>query len=115
MSDPLPDYLALAELIISRAGANAIHEFLALKKPMLLIPLPLSASRGDQILNAESFQKRGFARVLEEENITAESFVAAVNGLYDARGEYIDAMDHADSIDGTEKICEMIKNYLNRF
>ena len=115
VSDPLPDYLALAELIISRAGANAIHEFLALKKPMLLIPLPLSASRGDQILNAESFQKRGFARVLEEEKITAESFVAAVNGLYDARGEYIDAMDHADSIDGTEKICEMIKSYLNRF
>ena len=112
VSDPLPDYLALAELIISRAGANAIHEFLALKKPMLLIPLPLSASRGDQILNAESFRKRGFAAVLEEEKITPESFVSAVNDLYDGRETYIDAMAHADSIDGTAKICEMIKSYL---
>ncbi len=112
VSDELPDYLALSDVIISRAGANAIHEFLALKKPMLLIPLPLTASRGDQILNAASFKKRGFAEVLEEEKLTAETLSEAVNALYDDREKYISAMEDAPSVDGTEKICEMIKEYL---
>lgn len=109
VSKELPDYFALTDIIISRAGANAIHEFLALKKPMLLIPLPLSASRGDQILNAESFQKRGIAKVLEEEKVTQETLLAAVNELEADSGKMIAAMSGHCITDGTEKVLSVIK------
>ena len=65
----MPDVLAAADLILSRAGSNAIFEFLALQKPHLLVPLPLTASRGDQILNARAFAAEGYSRVLAEEDM----------------------------------------------
>ena len=114
VSDPLPDYLALCDIIVSRAGANAIHEFLALKKPMLLIPLPLTASRGDQILNAESFEKRGFAAVLDESSITPDTFVKAVLDLYGSKGEYTEKMRNEENIDGTDKIIGLIKERISK-
>ena len=61
ISDELRDLLAASDLVISRAGANAICELLALHKPNILIPLSAAASRGDQILNAESFEQQGFS------------------------------------------------------
>ena len=70
-----------ADYIVSRAGANSIFEFLALKKPTLLIPLSRKASRGDQILNANSFKKEGYSLVLEEEEITKESFLSYLEEL----------------------------------
>ena len=60
----LPDLFALCDIVISRAGANAICELLALRKPTLLIPLPAKSSRGDQILNARSFERQGFSMAL---------------------------------------------------
>lgn len=108
VSHELPDYLALADIIISRAGSNAIHEFLALKKPMLLIPLPLSASRGDQILNAKSFEARGFASVLNEEDVTQETLLAAIHSVSDRKMDMIAAMGSAENTDGTEAVCRMI-------
>ena len=73
IKDELSDLFALSDLVISRAGANAICEISALKKPNLLIPLSANASRGDQILNARSFEKLGYSKVLEEEEITNEA------------------------------------------
>ena len=79
----LADLFALADIVISRAGANAICELSALNKPNLLIPLSARASRGDQILNAHSFERLGYKReVLEEEEITKESLLDAVRDLY---------------------------------
>lgn len=69
IKEELRDLLAAADLIISRAGANAICEILALRKPNILIPLPAAASRGDQILNAESFQKQGFSYLLPKKRL----------------------------------------------
>ena len=63
----LCDLLDAADMVISRAGANAICELLALHKPNILIPLSLEASRGDQILNAASFEKQGFSYVIRED------------------------------------------------
>ena len=108
VSEQLPDYMALAEIIVSRAGANAIHEFLALHKPMLLIPLPLSASRGDQILNAKSFEKRGIAMVLEEENMSPEALVNALAELREKSPELIHKMQNDSISNGTEKVLEVI-------
>lgn len=77
IQDELANLFALCDVVVSRAGANAICELLALRKPALLIPLSAKASRGDQILNAKSFERQGFSMVLEEETLTKENFLSA--------------------------------------
>lgn len=108
ISDELPDAFALADFIISRAGSNAIHEFLALHKPMLLIPLPLTSSRGDQILNAASFEKRGFAIVLREERVSQSTFMSAVSYVEKDKQKMIEAMEACDNTDGAAVIADII-------
>ena len=107
----LTHMFALASIVISRAGANAISEICALSKPNLLIPLSAKASRGDQVLNAKSFEKQGFSMVLEEEQLTAESFRAAVFSLYENRQSYIDAMNASANTDSISKIVSLINKY----
>lgn len=109
IKDELPDLFALADVVISRAGANAICEIKALNKPNLLIPLSAKASRGDQILNARSFQRQGFSMVLEEEEITDKSLLNAIRELYHNRQSYIDAMSGSNTIDSIEKITNLIQ------
>lgn len=104
----LPHLMAMADLVVSRAGANSIYEFLALKIPALLIPLPLSASRGDQILNARSFEKQGFAKVLMQEDLTNQTLYESIMSLYLDREKYINAMNKSDVGNGIEKILELI-------
>ena len=109
VSDGLNDLFAAADFIVSRAGSNSISEFLALKKPHLLIPLSARASRGDQILNAASFEKQGFARVLDEDEMTAESMKKEIFELYENKEKYVAAMGHAASGDGVEAVMTQIK------
>lgn len=92
VSGGLADLMALADVVVSRAGATSIFEFLALRKPMLLIPLTRQASRGDQILNARSFAERGFAEVAEEESLTPELLLEKTVRLYGERDRYTEAM-----------------------
>lgn len=108
-SSELTDMFALADMAISRAGANSICELLALHKPNILIPLSAAASRGDQVLNANSFKKQGFSYVLEEEHLTAESLLKAVQEVYDNRQKYIDAMAQSGQIDSIGTIVDLIK------
>ncbi len=109
ISGELPDLFAMTDLVISRAGANAICELLALRKPSLLIPLTAAASRGDQILNAKSFAKQGFAMLLEEEQVTNESLLDAVRTLYAERDTYIQAMEKSEMGDAIKTITELIE------
>ncbi|MGA2639748.1 MAG: undecaprenyldiphospho-muramoylpentapeptide beta-N-acetylglucosaminyltransferase [Spirochaetia bacterium] len=81
--DELPDIMAAADLVISRAGANTLAEIAALGKPSILIPLPMRGSRGDQLKNAAIFRSRGAALILEEEGTTSEALVAAVESLFE--------------------------------
>jgi UDP-N-acetylglucosamine--N-acetylmuramyl-(pentapeptide) pyrophosphoryl-undecaprenol N-acetylglucosamine transferase len=81
IGDELPDMMAAADLVVSRAGANTLSEMAALGKPMLLIPLPTSGSRGDQLRNAEVFRRAGAALVFREEETTPEVFLSAVESL----------------------------------
>ena len=106
----LADLFAMADIVISRAGANAICELQALKKPNLLIPLSANASRGDQILNARSFEKQGFSMVLEEESITDEVLLKAIHDLYDHRENYRAAMENAPGQDSISVICDLIRS-----
>lgn len=104
----LADLFALADVVVSRAGANAICELLELRKPNLLIPLSAAASRGDQILNAKSFQKQGFSEVLQEEEITPELLLQSIQKLYDNRASYIQAMEQSAASDAVDTIIKLI-------
>lgn len=104
----LSDLMDAADLVISRAGANAICELLALKKPAILVPLSQAASRGDQILNAASFEKQGYSYVLREEELSGESLLDAVNKVYAAKGTYIDNMKKSPMNNAIDTIIGLI-------
>ena len=111
VNEELKDLFAAADVIISRSGSNSISEFLALKKPSLLIPLSANASRGDQILNAESFERQGFSKVLQEENI--DKLEEEVRDLYNNRQKYIDAMEKSSASNGVDMIINEINKAAN--
>ena len=113
IKDEMADLFALADVVVSRAGANAVFELLALKKPMLLLPLSGASTRGDQELNAEYFKKRGYARVLLADEVNAESVCKEVNALYEARGTFIETMQNAEGVDGTGMILRLIYEAAN--
>lgn len=105
----LSDLLDAADIIISRAGANAICEILALRKPNILIPLSAAASRGDQILNAASFEKEGYSYVIREEDLNSDSLLAAIDTVYSEREKYIKKMNESTQNDAVSMIVGMIK------
>lgn len=108
--DEMKDLFALSEIVVSRAGANAICELLALHKPNLLIPLPASASRGDQLLNAESFRKQGFSMVLDEDkDLTEESLVKAVRELYEKREDFKKTMLTSSQTNAVMTVVKLIE------
>ena len=104
----LKDIFAMADVVISRAGANAICELLALKKPNILIPLPSSSSRGDQLLNAQSFEAQGFSIVLNEDDLTPELLSDKVHELYFTRQTYHEAMSKSGQMDSIRTIMALI-------
>ena len=110
IKNELRDIFSLADIVISRAGANAICELLALRKPNLLIPLSANASRGDQILNARSFERQGFSMVLEEEDLSKDTLLDSVQKLYNDRGTFIDAMRNSNQQDSIQTIIQLIEN-----
>ncbi len=105
----LKNLFAMADIVISRAGANAICELLALKKPNILIPLPASSSRGDQLLNAKSFEAQGFSIVIHEEELTTELLVDKVHELYFSRQTFRDAMNESGQMDSIGTIVQLIE------
>ncbi len=109
IQDELKDLFALADVVISRAGANAICELLALKKPNLLIPLSAKASRGDQILNARSFERQGFSMVLEEESLTDEVLLDCIRKLYDQKDTYVANMNQSSQADSINTVIQLIE------
>ncbi len=111
ISKELSDLFALSDLVISRAGANAICEIKALKKPNLLIPLSAKASRGDQILNAKSFERQGFSVVIEEENLSDKTLLDGITNLYEHREDYITAMEQSQQKDAISLIVDMFEEY----
>ncbi|HLO12551.1 MAG TPA: glycosyltransferase, partial [Pseudoneobacillus sp.] len=107
--DELPDILAATDTVITRGGSNAIFEFLALKIPMLIIPLSKAQSRGDQILNAKSFQEKGYSKTLEEEELNAESLAMNLENLERNRASFISAMGTSSQGNAIQMILEEIE------
>lgn len=114
ISDELKDLFALSDIVISRAGANSICEFLALRKPALLIPLSSAASRGDQILNAHSFEKQGYASVLEEEQLKGDSLYEALISLWENRESYVNAMAASPMGNSIETIVGLLEDLVSQ-
>lgn len=108
----IENYLSLADIIISRAGSNAIFEFLALKKPMILIPLPLDQSRGDQILNADYFSKNGLAEVIYQEKLNYKTLEEKLNYINNNKNKIIKNLNNYKLDNGTNIILKEIKNKL---
>ena len=108
VKDDLKDIFAMADIVVSRAGANAICELLALKKPNLLIPL-VSGSRGDQILNAKSFEAQGFSMVLSEDDITETALTDKVHELFFTRQTYVDNMEKSNQLGAIATITGLIE------
>lgn len=109
IKNELADLFALSDIVISRAGANAICEISALHKPNLLIPLSANASRGDQILNARSFERQGFSMVLEEEEITDQKLLDSIRSLYSNRHSYEETMGAGKQMDSIHHILSLIQ------
>lgn len=105
----MKDIFAMADIVISRAGANAISELLSLKKPNILIPLPASSSRGDQLLNAKSFESQGFSIVIDEDDLTKKLLLEKIQELYFNRKSYVEAMRQSSQRDSISTITELIE------
>lgn len=112
LHDQLRHVLAVTDLVVSRAGATMLFELLALKKPHLLIPLSIKASRGDQILNAESFERQGYSMVLKEESLNRKSLLRAVEKLYAQRSQYTDKMSTANEEAALHQVLAVIEKAL---
>lgn len=109
LKSEMKDIFAMADVVISRAGANAICELLALKKPNLLIPLPAGSSRGDQILNAASFESQGFSMVIDEDILTDNLLADKVMELYCSRQSYIDTMEKSGQYNSILTIMNLLE------
>lgn len=109
LDEDLKHAFAAADIVVSRAGANAICELVALKKPNLLIPLPTGGSRGDQLLNAASFESQGFSFVLKEEDLNEETLLSGIQAVYCNRQSYIEAMSKTSQIQSVLTILKLIE------
>jgi len=114
VTQELPDLFAAADLMLSRAGANAIFEILALQIPALLVPLPKEASRGDQILNAEYFRSKGFSHVLAQAEITPDTLLAAIRRLQQDAPALREAMKNSGMSDGTRNVINVILSVVEK-
>lgn len=108
VNEELADLFAMADIVISRAGANAICELLALRKPSILVPLPSTSSRGDQILNARSFEKQGYSMVIDDDDLE-DKILDGVKELYANRAKYITAMEASSQINAIPVIMDLIE------
>lgn len=107
-AENIEDFFAFADIVICRSGANTIFELLALTKPMILIPLPKSQSRGDQIANAKSFKENGYAELIEQENLSLNSLIKTIDKVKNNRVDIVNKMKTAKIKDANESILRVI-------
>jgi UDP-N-acetylglucosamine--N-acetylmuramyl-(pentapeptide) pyrophosphoryl-undecaprenol N-acetylglucosamine transferase len=108
VKNELKDIFAMADIVVSRAGANSICELLALKKPNILIPLSTKSSRGDQMLNARSFEQQGFSMVIDNDDLDEDILVETIGDLYNNREKFVEAMSKSNLHSATNTIVKII-------
>ena len=107
IKEEMKDLLAMADLVLSRSGANAISEILALRKPNILIPLP--SGRGDQLLNADSYEAQGFSIVINEDDLTTKVLLQKVEELWQNKETYVKTMSESKQRDAIGQIMGLIE------
>lgn len=109
----IENYMAVADLCISRAGSNAIFELLATRTPMILIPLPkTTASRGDQVDNAEYFKSKHFATVIPQDTLSPDTLISNIKQTLSKRNFYVSHMNKSSNSIGNHTIINIMKEYL---
>lgn len=103
--------LNAASICVSRAGSNTLFELLSLKIPCLLIPLPKGNSRGDQVLNAEYFQKLGLVHVLPQNVLTPQSLITAINSTFNNKDIIIKNLAKNSITDSSKTIAKLLASY----
>ncbi|HQK63558.1 MAG TPA: undecaprenyldiphospho-muramoylpentapeptide beta-N-acetylglucosaminyltransferase [Candidatus Staskawiczbacteria bacterium] len=112
IGEQFPNVLAMSQMVVARAGSNSIFEFLFMKKPMILIPLPLKSSRGDQILNAKIFKDKGYCEVINDEDLENVSLENVIRMIYSNKDHYINNMQDINFSDNAKKVYKfIIKRY----
>ncbi|SFC84458.1 undecaprenyldiphospho-muramoylpentapeptide beta-N-acetylglucosaminyltransferase [Butyrivibrio sp. YAB3001] len=114
VKNELKDIFAMADIVVSRAGANSICELLALRKPNILIPLSTKSSRGDQMLNARSFEKQGFSLVIDNDELDEDILVETIEDLYENREQFIENMHRSSLHSATDTIVDIIVEEMNK-
>lgn len=114
VTEELPHLLAASELVVSRAGANALYELLVLQKPHVLIPLSAQVSRGDQVQNARYFEQQGISVVIREEALTQETLLAAINDVEQRRATILESLKKLNLSSGTTAVIALIKSTIDK-
>ena len=109
-TDELADLFAAAAVVVSRSGANALYEILALEKPHVLIPLPLAVSRGDQVQNARYFQEAGISLVINEAQLTPELLLDTLDQALETQDEVIAKIKKRHIHSATDQIISIIED-----
>ncbi|WP_018756810.1 undecaprenyldiphospho-muramoylpentapeptide beta-N-acetylglucosaminyltransferase [Paenibacillus terrigena] len=109
VGDELPNLIAMADIVVSRAGSNSMMELLTLHKPMLLIPHAYGGSVKGQVVNAQYFHKKGYASLLLEHDMTEQAFMEAMMELYQNRRTYAKAMRLHQDGEGANQIMACIR------
>ncbi len=113
VKNEMKDIFAMADVVVSRAGANAICELAALHKPNVLIPLSAKSSRGDQIINAKSFEQQGFSVVIDNEELDEDILVESIFDVYEHRDKFIEKMKQSNQFGATETILKIIEDAIS--
>ncbi len=91
------DLLAATDIVVTRSGSNAIFEFWSLNIPMLLVPLPSNASRGEQTSNAKNFRSKGFAEILLDKDLAQNGLLLAqIDKMYQNLDTYRNNIKNSD-------------------
>ncbi len=114
VKNELKDIFAMADIVVSRAGANSICELLALKKPNILIPLSTKSSRGDQMLNARSFEEQGFSMVIDNDDLDEDILLETIEELYRTKDKYVEAMSKSNLHSATNTIVKIINDEIKK-
>ena len=112
MTKDINNLYNLADFVIGRSGAGVTAECYFKNLPMILIPLENKSTRGDQVLNAEYYQKQGVATILKESDLTPTKLYNSVINFSKNLDQYKQKYKKQIKINGKEKVLQLIKEYL---
>ncbi|CRH93310.1 UDPdiphospho-muramoylpentapeptide beta-N-acetylglucosaminyltransferase [Chlamydia trachomatis] len=103
-----------ADLVVTRGGSNTIFELVAMAKLHLIVPLGRQASRGDQLENAQYFEKKGYAEQMDESQLNLDNLIKNVTALLDEKDFYLSNMEKSTEIQSVDSFYELLLTDMER-